>query len=51
MLQEISNLNEQYLSPTVFEEIFAEENRGTIKYFDKVRRLSTPLPDSVHRYD
>jgi len=37
MLQEISNLNEQYLSPTVFEEIFAEENRGTIKYFDKVK--------------
>ena len=35
--REISNNHERYLSPTVFQEIFAEENRGTIKYFDKVK--------------
>ena len=37
MLKEISNNHEKYLSPEVFKEIFSEENRGTIKYFDKVK--------------
>ena len=37
MVKSISNHNEKYLHPSVFNEIFSEANRGTIKYFDKVK--------------